>query len=169
MIRRLIYMGGVKFVYPYYVYRVNGWTNILHLLQQSLYAESMVCSMSSQLYHIPETKDLQGNNEMHTHLVPASYHRVTTVGSAQRLVNGEQQQSIVKTLIACIRNAEKQDQHVREGLKVMEEHANSDIKPFIQAIQWWQQQAEASLQQAKQLVEAMGLSLSTEEEATNSY
>jgi hypothetical protein len=73
------------FLYPYYWYRVNQWRQVLSLLQQSLYAEEIVCSMSTQLFHIPKTKDLKGNREMHNHLVPASYHRVTAVGSAHRL------------------------------------------------------------------------------------
>jgi len=69
-----------------YLYRVNSWTQILILLQRSLYAEEMVCAMSSQLFHIPQTKDLKGSSEMHNHLVPASYHRVTAVGSAHLLM-----------------------------------------------------------------------------------
>ncbi|MCA1320949.1 hypothetical protein LC085_13580 [Bacillus tianshenii] len=73
----------------------------MSLLQQSLYAEEMLCSISSELYHIPETQDLKGNNEMHSHLVPASYHRVTSVGSARRLVSGEQQNTIIVTMATC--------------------------------------------------------------------
>ncbi|MGM0943417.1 MAG: hypothetical protein ACQEWU_21140, partial [Bacillota bacterium] len=103
-------------MYPFYNYRVSNWEAVLSLLYHSLYAEEMVCAMSSELFHIPETKDLKGNNEMHSHLVPASYHRITAVGSSQRLTNGEQRQSIIDTLIACIINAETQDKKVREGL-----------------------------------------------------
>ncbi|WP_199860689.1 hypothetical protein [Oceanobacillus damuensis] len=49
---------------------------------------------------------------MHNHLVPASYHRVTAVGSAQKLKNGEEQQTIIETMVACIINAETQDINV---------------------------------------------------------
>ncbi|MGE7764874.1 hypothetical protein [Peribacillus sp. NPDC096540] len=55
-----------------YYYRFNNWEPILYMLHQSLYAEEMVCAMSSELFHIPATKDLKGNLEMHSHLVPAS-------------------------------------------------------------------------------------------------
>ncbi|QXJ37136.1 hypothetical protein BV455_00398 [Parageobacillus caldoxylosilyticus] len=147
-----------------YLYRVNSWTQILILLQRSLYAEEMVCAMSSQLFHIPKTKDLKGINEMHNHLVPASYHRVTAVGSAQRLSNGEQQQSIVETMTACIMNAEKQDKKVREGLKIMEENATPDFKPFIKLIIQWQNQAESYLSQTKTALKSMGISLPIEGE-----
>jgi hypothetical protein len=141
-----------------YLYRVNPWTQILILLQRSLYAEEMVCSMSTQLFHIPKTKDLKGNREMHNHLVPASYHRVTAVGSAQRLANGEQQQSIVETMTACIINAENQDKKVRDGLKIMEENATPDFKPFIKLIIQWQNQAESYLAQTKATLKSMGIS-----------
>lgn len=150
-------------MYPYYYYyRVNNWGHILHLLNQSLYAEEMVCAMSSELFHIPKTKDLKGNREMHDHLVPASYHRVTAVGSSQRLVNGEQQQSIVETLAACIKNAENQDKKVRDGLKTMEENASPEYKLFMKVIIKWQEQAESYLNQAKKSLQTMGVSLSTE-------
>lgn len=144
-------------MFPYY-YRVNNWEPILQLLQLSLYAEEMVCAMSSELFHIPQTKDLKGNNEMHSHLVPASYHRVTSVGSSRRLVNGEQQQSIIVTMVTCIINAEAQDKKVREGLNIMEENASSEFKSVIRMIIQWQTQAEAYLKQAKDSLLAMGVS-----------
>jgi hypothetical protein len=128
------------------------------LLHQSLYAEEMVCAMSSELFHIPKTKNLKGNREMHSHLVPASYHRVTAVGSAQSLKNGENRNSIVETMTACIINAESQDKKVREGLKTMEENAIPEYKSFIKVIIRWQDQAESSLRQAKASLESMGIS-----------
>ncbi|NMH69404.1 hypothetical protein HF072_11515 [Bacillus sp. RO3] len=146
-------------MYPYH-YRGNGWEPVLTLLQQSLRAEEMVCSISSELFHIPQTQNLKGNNEMHSHLVPASYHRVTAVGSAMRLVNGEQQQTIVTTLATCILNAENQDQQVRAGLMVMEENAAPEFKRVIQTIIEWQEQAEAFLFQAKEAMRSMGIGFS---------
>jgi hypothetical protein len=148
----------------HYLYRVNPWTQILMLLQRSLYAEEMVCAMSSQLFHIPKTKDLKGNSEMHNHLVPASYHRITAVGSAQRLTNGEQQPSIVETMTACIIHAENQDKKVRDGLKIMEENATPDFRPFIKLIIQWQNQAESYLSQTKTALKSMGISFPIESE-----
>ncbi|WP_353050246.1 hypothetical protein [Bacillus sp. ISL-47] len=145
------------YYYPYYPYRVNNWGQILNVLRQSLYAEEMVCSMSSELFHIPETKDLKGNAEMHDHLVPASYHRVTAVGCAQRLVNGEQRQSIIDTMAACIINAENQDRKVREGLITMEENSPPEYKAFMNLIIKWQDQAENYLAQAKDSLRTMGV------------
>ncbi|WP_235867323.1 hypothetical protein [Priestia abyssalis] len=151
-----IFYKGDDFLYPYYFYRVNNWGQILNLLHQSLYAEEMVCAMSTQLFHIPKTKDLKGNREMHNHLVPASYHRVTAVGSAQRLVNGEEQQSIIETMVDCIKNAENQDKKVHEGLKTMEENASPEFITFIKVIIKWQEQAESYLNQAKESLQTMG-------------
>lgn len=156
-------------LYPYYYYRIRTWDQALALLQQSLSAEEMVCSLSSELFHIPQTKNLQGNNEMHSHLVPASYHRVTTVGCARRLVNGEQQQSIIATLTACIINAQKQDQGVRRWLNVMQQNASPEFKNVIATIIRWQDQAESSLAQAKEMVRSMGHSFPTENEAGEGY
>ena len=142
---------------------------ILALLQQSLYAEAMVCSMSTELFHIPATQNLEGNNEMHNHLVPASYHRVTTVGCAIRLVNGERRQSIIDTLSACIINAQRQDRGVREGLNIMEQNASSEYKSFIQMIIRWQSQAESTLQQAKEAMRGMGFNFPEEGQVTGTY
>jgi hypothetical protein len=50
----------------YYPYRQD-WSSVIELLNQSLYAEKMVCSMSTQLFHIPTTQNLEGNPEMHEH------------------------------------------------------------------------------------------------------
>jgi hypothetical protein len=148
-------------MFPYYQFRVNNWQSILDPLLQSLYAEEMVCSMSSELYHIPQTQNLKGNNEMHNNLVPASYHRISAVGSARRLLNGEQQQSLIDTLVACILNAEARDKKVREGLMVMEENVVPEYKQFINLIIQWQSQTEASLKQAKDSLRSMGISVSS--------
>jgi isopenicillin N synthase-like dioxygenase len=156
-------------LHPNYLYRANQWTQILMLLRHSLYAEEMVCAMSSQLFHIPTTKDLKGNREMHSHLVPASYHRVTAVGSAQRLSNGEQQQSIVETMTACIMNAENQDKKVRDGLKIMEENATPEFRSFIKLIIQWQNQAESYLTQAKTALKSMGISFEQQSGEYNVY
>jgi hypothetical protein len=148
-------------MFPYYQFRVNNWQSILDPLLQSLYAEEMVCSMSSELYHIPQTQNLKGNNEMHNNLVPASYHRISAVGSARRLLNGEQQQSLIDTLVACILNAEARDKKVREGLNVMEENVVPEYKQFINLIIQWQSQTEASLKQATDSLSSMGISVSS--------
>lgn len=131
----------------------------MELLQKSLFAEEMVCSMSSELFHIPQTMNLKGNSEMHSHLVPASYHRISALGSARRLANGEQQQSLIETLVACILNAETRDKKVREGLIVMEENAAPEFKPFIKVIIQYQEQTEAYLKQAKETLLTMGVSM----------
>ncbi|WP_163100771.1 hypothetical protein [Peribacillus alkalitolerans] len=156
-------------MYPYYYYRVNNWEQVLSLLHKSLYAEEMVCSMSSELFHIPQTKDLKGNAEMHEHLVHATYHRVSAVGSAQRLVNGEQQPTITATLVACIINAENRDKKVREGLHTMEENVVPEYKSFVRMIIRWQEQTESYLKQAKEALIAMGVSFPSSSEAQSGY
>jgi hypothetical protein len=66
----------------------------------------MVCSMSTQLFHITATENLEGNPKIHEHLVPTSYHRVTAVGAARRLQNGEYHDSLIKTLTSCVKNGQ---------------------------------------------------------------
>ncbi|WP_309866903.1 hypothetical protein [Desmospora profundinema] len=131
------------------------WHSVVMEINRSLYGEQMVCSMSTQLFHIPETKDLKGNVEMHKHLVPASYHRVTAAGSAQRLLTGERAVSILKTLNACIQNAEQEDRNVRAGLQVMKDAAVAAYKPFIETIIQWQDYTEKHLRYAKQMMMQM--------------
>jgi hypothetical protein len=144
----------VKVLNPY-IYRQD-WTAVLQLLNQSLYAEEMVCSMSTQLFVIPATADLKGNAEMHNHLVPASYHRVTAVGSAIRLQNGESHDTIIQILVSCVNNGLKEDQEVMKWLPIMRDDAPDEYKPFVETIIRWQQQAERTLTSAKQLLTQMG-------------
>jgi hypothetical protein len=144
----------VKVLNPY-IYRQD-WTAVLQLLNQSLYAEEMVCSMSTQLFVIPATADLKGNAEMHNHLVPASYHRVTAVGSAIRLQNGESHETIIQILVSCVNNGLKKDQEVMKWLPIMRDDAPDEYKPFVETIIRWQQQAERTLTSAKQLLTQMG-------------
>ncbi len=127
------------------------WRPVSVQLNASLNGEQMVCSMSTQLFHIPQTSDLQGNEEMHTHLVPASYHRVTAVGSAERLLNGEYHPSIVETMISCMQSAEQRDRNVRAGLMVMRDAAPASFKPFIENIIRWQDVTEMHLRNARLL------------------
>ncbi|WP_209124145.1 hypothetical protein [Alkalihalobacillus sp. BA299] len=138
-----------------YLYRQD-WSSVLEFLNYSLHGEEMVCSMSTQLFHIPSTANLKGNAEMHNHLVPASYHRVTAVGSAKRLQNGEYHESIIQTLVSCVNNGLKEDQEITKWLDVMRDDAPNEFKPFIQNIIAWQQQTEQSLASAKQLLRQMG-------------
>jgi hypothetical protein len=144
----------VKVLNPY-IFRQD-WTAVLQLLNQSLYAEEMVCSMSTQLFVIPATANLKGNAEMHNHLVPASYHRVTAVGSAIRLQNGESHETIIQILVSCVNNGLKKDQEVMKWLPIMRDDAPDEYKPFVETIIRWQQQAERTLTSAKQLLTQMG-------------
>ncbi|MDN4074940.1 hypothetical protein [Fictibacillus terranigra] len=138
----------------HYLYRQD-WTAVLQLLNQSLHAEEMVCSMSTQLFHIPAAANIKGNAEMHNHLVPASYHRVTAAGSALRLRNGETHASIIQTLTSCVNNALRQDQEVMKGLRIMRDNAPNPFRSTIEIVIRWQQQAEQSLTSAKQLLTQM--------------
>lgn len=140
------------------------WDSVLELLNRSLYGEEMVCSMSTQLYHIPATKNLKGNLEMHEHLVPASYHRLTAAGCVQRLQNGEYHISIMNTLIACVRNALKEDQEVMKWLHVMKENAPNSFQSFTQNIIIWQQQTEQNLASAQQLLRQMRFEMQDQNE-----
>jgi hypothetical protein len=142
-------------VLNHYIFRQD-WTAVLQLLNQSLYAEEMVCSMSTQLFVIPATANLKGNAEMHNHLVPASYHRVTAVGSAMRLQNGETHETIIQILVSCVNNGLKKDQEVMKWLPVMRDDAPDEYRAFLETIIRWQQQAEQSLSSAKQLLTQMG-------------
>lgn len=139
----------------HYIFRQN-WTAVLQLLDQSLFAEEMVCSMSTQLFVIPATANLKGNAEMHNSLVPASYHRVTAVGSAIRLQNGETHETIIQILVSCVNNALKKDLEVTRWLPIMREDAPDTFKPFLENIISWQQQAVQSLTSAKELLKQMG-------------
>ncbi|MBY6037576.1 hypothetical protein KUV80_12975 [Fictibacillus nanhaiensis] len=145
----------------------NRWKSVADELEKSLYGEQIVCSMSTELYHIPKTKKLEGNNNMHRFLVPASYHRVTAVGSAIRMVNGYITPSVLKTLILCIQQAEDQDKGVRKNLKVMLKAAPEPYKPFVENIIQWQDYAELHLQHAKQLTMQMTGSSSWQDSSSN--
>lgn len=142
------------------------WPDVLNYLHQSLYAEQMVCALSSQLFHIPQTQNLMGNREMHEHLEEASYHRLTATGSAQRLSNGEFHDSIVKTLISCVRTADQEDQGVSKWLVVMQEAATIEYKPFVRNIIGWQELAERDLKAVEQQLRRWGIIIAEQDQGT---
>ncbi|WP_096188027.1 hypothetical protein [Evansella halocellulosilytica] len=148
----------------YYPYRQD-WSPVVEYLDFSLNGEEMVCSMTTQLFYIPATENLEGNPEMHEHLVPASYHRVTALGCAKRLQNGEYHDSIIQAMIGCINNALMQDEEVTKWLGVMRENAPSEFIPFMDSVINWQQQTEQSLAYAKQLLTGMGYDTENGEQA----
>jgi hypothetical protein len=129
--------------------RAPQWNTVYQNLYYSLYAEQMLCALSSEFYHINDMKDLKGNGKMHNHLVPASYHRVTAVGSVIRLLNGEQEDTIIKTLRACMNNAQRQDKGVMKGLRVMRDNAPKKYRQRMRQLIQWQKAAEYYLQQAE--------------------
>jgi hypothetical protein len=135
------------------------WKAVLDPLQGSLHANEMVCAMSSQLFHIEETKDLEGNKQMHEHLVHSSYHRVTAIGSALRLQAGELYTSIVETLSACVLRAEQSDKQVMEYLNVMFKASPQRYKAFIQQIIGWHNASRHHLLSARNLLIQTGVLL----------
>ncbi|MFY0781807.1 hypothetical protein AB1K18_16265 [Peribacillus simplex] len=145
----------------FFPYRQD-WSSVLEYLNYSLNGEQMVCSMTTQLFHIPATKNLKGNAEMHNHLIPASYHRVTALGCAKRLQSGEYHESIIKALVACVNNGLKQDKEVTIWLRVMRENAPSEYKEFMDSVISWQQKTEQSLAYTQQLLRGMGFDTETE-------
>lgn len=147
-------------LYYYYPYRQD-WSSVLESLNVSMNGEQMVCSMTTQLFHIPVTKNLEGNAEMHNHLVPASYHRVTALGCAKRLQSGETHESIIKAMVACVNNGLKQDKEVSKWLKVMRENAPNEYIGFMDSVINWQKQTEQSLAYSQQLLKGMGLDSET--------
>lgn len=147
----------------YYPYRQD-WSSVMEYLNYSLNGEQMVCSMTTQLFHISVTKNLKGNAEMHNHLIPASYHRVTALGCAKRLQSGENHESIIKAMVACVNNGLKQDKEVMKWLRVMRENAPNEYKEFLDSVISWQQRTEQSLAYAQQLLKGMGFDSDTETE-----
>ncbi|MGG0849161.1 hypothetical protein [Peribacillus simplex] len=145
----------------FFPYRQD-WSSVLEYLNYSLNGEQMVCSMTTQLFHIPATKKLKGHAEMHNHLIPASYHRVTALGCAKRLQSGEYHESIIKALVACVNNGLKQDKEVTIWLRVMRENAPSEYKEFMDSVISWQQKTEQSLAYTQQLLRGMGFDTETE-------
>ncbi|MBU9711999.1 hypothetical protein KS419_09635 [Bacillus tamaricis] len=121
--------------------------------------EEMVCSMSSQLYHIPETENLEGLDEMHRHLYDSSYHRVTATGCAKRLQAGEYHDTIIKTMISCVQNALDADQKVMKWLQVMRDNAPNEFTQFIEIIIRWQQETVQSLSMAQHRLSQMGFEI----------
>ncbi|MDG5789725.1 hypothetical protein QA612_19900 [Evansella sp. AB-P1] len=143
-------------MYYFHPYPQEDWSSVLQLLTQSMQGEEMVCSMSSQLYHIPATENLEGLDQMHEQLYESSYHRVTALGSAKRLQSGESHETIVKTMVSCVDNALLADHEVTRWLPVMKGNAPVEFKEFIQSLISWQEQTVQSLTKAQQQLRQMG-------------
>ncbi|WP_233144153.1 hypothetical protein [Lottiidibacillus patelloidae] len=144
-----MYYGYNSYAPQSYDYRAPKWQQVYMNLYYSLYAEQMVCALSSEFFHIDETKDLKGNGKMHQHLVPASYHRVTAVGSVIRILNGDKSDTVVKTLTSCINNAQRQDKGVVDGIEIMERNIPRKSRNQLRQIIQWQKAAEHYLKLAE--------------------
>jgi hypothetical protein len=145
-----MYYGYDGFAGFGYDIRAVQWQQVYMNLYYSLYAEQMVCALSSELFHIDETKDLKGNGKMHQHLVPASYHRVTACGSAIRILQGDKEDTVIKTLTSCIDNAQRQDKGVVDGLEIMSNNVSRKYRRRIREIVQWQKAAEHYLKLAEE-------------------
>ena len=128
---------------------------MVEALSNSLYAEEIVCSMASQLHYIPEMANLNGLKETHDALVPASYHRVTAVGTGNRILQGDQSLSLWQVIEYCIREAGVMDAAVRVGLNKMLAAAPYAYRGFVNQIIEWQQYKESSFQIAKTAFEQL--------------
>ncbi|MED4017868.1 hypothetical protein [Sutcliffiella cohnii] len=149
-------------MYNYDRYR-QSWAPVVERLSYSLNAEQMVCSMTTQLFHFPGTQNLKGNAELHHHLVPASYHRITALGCAKRVHRGETHQSIIKALIDCVNNGLKEDKEVNRWLQVMKKNAPAGLENFMNSISTWQEQAEHSLAYTRELLQEMGYEIGVDD------
>lgn len=118
-------------------------------LSKSLYAEEIVCSMASQLHYFPETAHLNGLKETHDALIPASYHRVTAVGTGIRMLQGDDSPTLWNVIEYCIRDAQKMDAAVRVGLNKMIAAAPEAFRDFVNRIMEWQKYKESSFLIAK--------------------
>ena len=122
---------------------------MVEALTTSLYAEEIVCSMASQLHYIPETANLNGLKETHDALVPASYHRVTAVGTGNRMLQGDQSPSLWQVIEYCIREAGEMDAAARAGMNKMLAAAPQAYKGFMNQMIEWQKYKEKTFQVAK--------------------
>ena len=124
-------------------------------LSNSLYAEEMVCSMASQLHYIPETAQLSGLKETHDELIPASYHRVTAVGTGHRILQGDNAPTLWNVIEYCIREAQEKDAAVMVGLNKMFAAAPEAYRGFVNQIIEWQKYKERTFQIAKTAYESI--------------
>ncbi|WP_069203048.1 hypothetical protein [Bacillus testis] len=124
-------------------------------LANSLYAEEMVCSMASQLRYFPETAQLNGLEETHGSLVPASYHRVTAVGTGYRILQGDNAPTLWNVIEYCIREAQKMDAATRVGLNKMLAAAPETYRGFVNQIIEFQKNKENYFQMAKTAYESI--------------
>ena len=128
---------------------------MVEALSNSLFAEEIVCSMASQLHYIPEMANVNGLKETHDALVPASYHRVTAVGTGNRILQGDQHPSLWNVIEYCIREGQKMDAAVRVGLNKMLAAAPDTYRGFVNQIIEWQKYKEQTFQMAKTAYESI--------------
>ena len=128
---------------------------MVEALSNSLFAEEIVCSMASQLHYIPEMANVNGLKETHDALVPASYHRVTAVGTGNRILQGDQHSSLWNVIEYCIREGQEMDTAVRVGLNKMLAAAPDAYRGFVNQIIEWQKYKEQTFQMAKTAYESI--------------
>ena len=128
-------------------------TQLVDSLSRSLYGQQLVNSLTAQLLFITETANLNGLQETRAQLIPASYHRVTALGSALRVQRGDNAPTLFNVLENSINLAEQNDVGVRAGLDKLLAAAPPAYNEYTDSILQWQQYTENHLQDAKRALE----------------
>ncbi|MBO8157035.1 MAG: hypothetical protein H0Z32_11295 [Bacillaceae bacterium] len=120
-------------------YQPYGLVQVLHHLQNSMYALQVQCSFTSQMKLYPDTKNLDGLEKLHKYNYKSSYHRSTAIGCLYRILNGEKHRYVYGIMINCMFQAKKYDKKSIEAFEKMKEDAANSEKAtrWIQTVNQW--------------------------------
>lgn len=130
-------------------------SQLVDSLSKSLYGQQLVNSLIAQLLFITETANLTGLKETHAQLIPASYHRVTALGSALRIQRGDAAPTLFNVLENSINMAEQNDTDVSAGLDRLLTVAPPAYNEYVDMVLQWQQYTSSHLQDAKKALEQL--------------
>jgi hypothetical protein len=127
---------------------IEGYREVLDLMQKSLYALEIQCSFSTQMKLLEETKNLPGLRELHKHNYESSYHRTTALGCLYRILNGERHPHVFGIMIRCMIESEEHDAASEKAVTKMKQFARGTAEKWVQTVHEWLEQQSSNLREA---------------------
>ncbi len=117
-------------------------------LEQSLFAESILLTISGQIASIPEMKDRPGLASISEEKVQTGSLRLTAQGCLERMVGQDWHETVLSQLVQSMYEARRRDRLKRGYLMELKRNAPEDARPAVENWIQWVDYAELTLQEA---------------------
>ncbi|GMA59569.1 hypothetical protein NZD89_08565 [Alicyclobacillus fastidiosus] len=120
----------------------TGYADVLNLVEQSIKAEQVFCSIVTQMKYLPQFKGQTALNIVHRENYETSYHRNTAAGNLERLVTGESDELLILMTVECFIETRQHDKIAGTSLGNIVVTSSEDQQWIIVATEWHKQRRQ---------------------------